>query len=225
MRPMGRLDGQPWMSDIPYAEVKTLVRVLSAACLILITYLTGCRPGEALNLRRGCLRRDMTTKLWEIHGRKWKNARDENGVKVPEGQYRDEPWIAPDLVATAVTVQERLHDGGVLFPAWLVVDGPDPRAGEARNLTSANDDLNRFVEWVNDFCHRHGRTDVIPPDSKRKRLTLSGLRRTLAWFICRRPRGLVAPPFSTATCTSRSPRAMRARTRPDSPTISHSNGG
>lgn len=46
------------------------------------------------------------------------------------------------------------------------------------------------MTWANDFCHRRGRSDVIPPDPKR--LTISRLRRTLAWFICRRPRGLVA---------------------------------
>ncbi|MET8783285.1 hypothetical protein [Streptomyces sp. NPDC004589] len=190
VRPRGLLDGEPWMTGIPYSEVKVLARTLSTACFLLIAYLTGCRPGEALNLRRGCLRRDTVTKLWEIHGRKWKGARDEKGAKIPEGQFRDEPWIAAELVATAIGVLERLHDADVLFPVWLVVDGPNPREGAARTFGSTNEDLNRFVTWVNDFCHRRGRSDVIPPDPKP--LTISRLRRTLAWFICRRPRGLVA---------------------------------
>ncbi|MFE0055385.1 hypothetical protein [Streptomyces sp. NPDC059003] len=191
VRPKGRLDGEPWVDNIPYAEVRVLARMLSTACAVLVLYLTGCRPGEALSLQRGCLRRDRVTQLWELHGRKWKGARDENGAKIPEGQFRDDPWIATDLVATAVRVQERLHDSDVLFPAWLVVDGRKPRdVGVARTTAKINKDLNNFVTWVNDFCSRHGRTDVIPPDPRR--LTSSRLRRTLAWFICRRPRGLVA---------------------------------
>ncbi|WP_030237196.1 hypothetical protein [Streptomyces sp. NRRL S-350] len=191
LRPRGLLDGEPWTKSIAYDDVKQLVRTLSTACFLLVAYLTGCRPGEALNLRRGCLRRDRVTKLWEVHGRKWKNARDENGEKIPEGQFRDEPWIAPALVATAIGVQERLHDADVLFPVWLVADErAEHEGGEARTLASINDDLNLFVTWVNSFCDRHGRSDVVPVDPRR--LTSSRLRRTLAWFICRRPRGMVA---------------------------------
>ncbi|QMU80588.1 hypothetical protein GXW83_27320 [Streptacidiphilus sp. PB12-B1b] len=190
-RPKGLLDGGPWMENIAYADVKKLVRMLSTACFLLLAYLTGCRPGEAVSLRRGCLRRDKVTKLWEVHGRKWKNARDESGAKIPEGQFRDEPWIAPDLVATAIGVQERLHDAEALFPVWLVADERDQHeGGEARTLASINEDLNGFIDWVNAFCSRHGRSDVIPLDPQR--LTGSRLRRTLAWFICRRPRGMVA---------------------------------
>ncbi|MCC3655744.1 hypothetical protein LIX60_30660 [Streptomyces sp. S07_1.15] len=185
------LDGEPWTKNIAYGDVKKLVRTLSTACFLLVAYLTGCRPGEAVNLRRGCLRRDKVTKLWEVHGRKWKNARDKNGAKIPEGQFRDEPWIAPDLVATAIGVQERLHDADVLFPVWLVADERDQHeGGGARTLASINKDLNRFIAWVNVFCGRHGRSDVIPVDPKS--LTSSRLRRTLAWFICRRPRGMIA---------------------------------
>lgn len=190
-RPKGLLDGEPWTKNIGYDDVKKMVRTLSTACFLLVAYLTGCRPGEALNLQRGCLRRDKVTKLWEVHGRKWKGARDENGAKIPEGQFRDEPWIAPGLVAVAIGVQERLHDADVLFPVWLVADERDQHeGGGARTIASVNNDLNNFVTWVNAFCGRHGRSDVIPVDPRR--LTMSRLRRTLAWFICRRPRGMVA---------------------------------
>ncbi|WP_235039398.1 hypothetical protein [Kibdelosporangium aridum] len=65
------------------------------------------------------------------------------------------------------------------------------RTGKARTDEAIARDLAKFVEWVNTECRRQGRTDDIPPD-ERGSLVASRFRRTLAWFIRRRPRGLVA---------------------------------
>ncbi|MFD9452698.1 hypothetical protein ACFWBC_06370 [Streptomyces sp. NPDC059985] len=188
VQPTGQLDGKPWMARFRNRDARTLTRMLSTACFIVICYLTGMRPGEALNLRRGCAGRNKATQLWEINGLKWKGAVDENGAKIPEGQHRDDPWIAAEVVALAVSVQERLHDGDMLFPASLLV--PNQRKGKSRSFSPVNDDLNDFVAWVNAYCKENGRNDGIPVDGHR--ITARRFRRTLAWFICRRPRGLVA---------------------------------
>ena len=62
------------------------------------------------------------------------------------------------------------------------------RSGQAR--TDTGDDLGVFVGWVNDYCALRG-LPMIPLDPL-GRLNISRFRRTLAWFIRRRPRGLVA---------------------------------
>ncbi len=185
----GQLDGRPWRETrIHGGEALGLARMLSAACLTIICYLSGARPGEVLSLRRGCLQRDDANGLWLMRGRYWKGAKDAKGNKIPEGQIRDLPWVVVDVVATAVRVLERLHTYDLLFPSRLT--GP---ISCLRNQGLATDvaanHLNAFVTWVNEYCQAHGRTDVIPPDG---RLACSRFRRTLAWFIRRRPRGLIA---------------------------------
>jgi hypothetical protein len=54
-----RVDGRPWRDQpITVTELPTLLRLLSAAAFTVIAYLSGMRPGEVLNLRRGCADRD-----------------------------------------------------------------------------------------------------------------------------------------------------------------------
>jgi hypothetical protein len=48
-----------------------------------------------------------------------------------------------------------------------------------------------FCTWVNRYCVAAGRADIIPPDPNGK-LHPARLRRTLAWFIARKPCGMVA---------------------------------
>ena len=56
-----------------------------------------------------------------------------------------------------------------------------------------NRELNRFVAWVNEYCTEKRRTDSIPQDNGRTwRLATQQFRRTLAWFIARRPGGSIA---------------------------------
>jgi len=51
----GRLGGQPWISQIPYAEAEYLARLLQAAAWVTIAYLSGMRDSEVKHLRPGCL--------------------------------------------------------------------------------------------------------------------------------------------------------------------------
>jgi integrase len=191
-----RLDGVPWHPRIGDRQVPRLARLLSTACFVVVAYLSGARPGEVLNLRRGCASFDKDTKLWLLEGLYFKGAEDEDGNKIPEGAVRPDPWVVVEPVARAVSVLERLHDSHLLFPSRLIaaavppVTGPK-RMGKARADANMNRDLNQFTAWINQRCGELGRTDSIP-QCRGGLLTSSRFRRTLAWFIRRRPRGLIA---------------------------------
>lgn len=190
--------GMPWMPhQIDYTDARAMAQRLSTACYITIAYLSGMRPGEVLNLQRGCVRHDAANNLWTIEGRKFKGARDATGEKVPEGIIREDPWVVVENVATAVQVLERLHNHDLLFPnslhPHLSYCGPRQlRLGECRSLQTTLRDVNDFITWTNANAEAIGaRTQRIPPDSHGA-ITPQRFRRTLAWHIVRRPRGLVA---------------------------------
>jgi hypothetical protein len=192
----GRLDGRAWRGErIHFDDAPTLARLLATACFVIVAYLSGARPGEVLNLRRGCITRDAVSGLWLMEGLYFKGAEDENGNKLPEGEVRHDPWVVIELVAQAVEVIERLHPRPLIFPRSLEprvkAYAGQKRRGQARTGSALIIDLAAFTAWVNAYCAGHGRTDTIPED-KDGPLTPSRFRRTLAWFIRRRPRGLIA---------------------------------
>ncbi|MFJ4609541.1 hypothetical protein [Streptomyces griseus] len=193
----GRLDGRPWrQTRITYHEAPKLARLLSTACFIAVAYLSGARPGEVLNLHRGCVEYDKEGDLWLMRGLYFKNAVDSDGNKLPAGALRRDPWVIVEIVAQAINVLEKLHPHPLLFPSKIEPhhrrSSSTKRHGNARTDSSIALDLAAFVTWVNDECRRQGRTDHIPPEGDQRRLSASRFRRTLAWFIRRRPRGLVA---------------------------------
>lgn len=193
-----RIDGQPWRDrPIGFFEAEPLLQHLLTAAFITISYLSGARPGEVLMLRRGCVRHDPTTGLWLLQGRKWKGAYDDTGAKRAEGEQRADPWVVVEPVARAVAMLERLHDDELLFPTVLL---PTPfaeqhaqdRVGKARSSPVMTKDIGRLITWVNDYCQVSGRDEQIPPDPNDRNIAPSRFRRTLAWHIVRRPRGLIA---------------------------------
>ncbi|MEU4814912.1 hypothetical protein AB0G03_04595 [Micromonospora aurantiaca] len=193
--PFATLDGRPWLPRITFAEAPQQARLLSTACFVIVAYLSGARVGEVLNLRRGCVSLDSSTSLWLMHGLYFKGAEDEEGNKIPEGMTRPEPWVVIETVAQAVALLERLHDSHLLFPNWLIPRGAtarqSKRRGEGRADRIIAQDLTDFTAWINYYCHQNGRSDGIPTDAAGP-LAPSRFRRTLAWFIRRRPRGLIA---------------------------------
>jgi integrase len=194
-----QLDARPWLNQpITHDQSPIMARHLSTACFIAIAYLSGQRAGETLNLERGCIHHDPASGLLMLRGRHWKGVRDAAGSSKPEGEQRQDPWTVVAPVATAVSVLERLHDAHLLFPNTLNVDGRarsgrlKDRVGRARGSSSNSIDITRFIMWVNDYCRTNARTDAIPADQANPEIYASRLRRTLAWFIVRQPRGLVA---------------------------------
>jgi hypothetical protein len=130
-----------------------------------------------------------------------------NGIQRPTSRTRRE-LRRPLLVTRCDRSPTRR-----LFPRTLEIDGRADSAGRSRHGRSRNDilitcDLGIFCTWVNRYCVAAGRVDIIPPDPNGK-LHPARLRRTLAWFIARKPR-LGGP-------HQRRPSARRQRTRPGKP--------
>ncbi|MEW2620861.1 hypothetical protein [Streptomyces sp. NPDC048106] len=193
------LDDRPWLdTHITYDEAPVLARHLSTACLVTIGYLSGQRPGETLNLERDCIEHDPATGLILLRGKHFKGVRHPDGSPRAEGEPRADPWVVTTPVATAVAVLGRLHDARLLFPNTLLVNGRSragslrERVGRARGDSICNKDIGRFIDWINQYCDARQRADAIPADPANPKIALGRLRRTLAWFIVRRPRGLVA---------------------------------
>lgn len=176
-------NGDPWLT-IGYRESRHFRRVVRGACLVLISYLTGMRAGEVLNLRRGCV--TVEGELTVVWGKTFKAVRDSRGEKVPQGAGRATPWVTVEPVANAVRLLEQIDDSELLFPRVT----QDAGAERSVSAMMAASEMKDFVDWVNGYCLQRGRRDMIPPDPTR--LNLSRFRRTLAWHIVREPRGLVA---------------------------------
>lgn len=188
----GQLNGRPWRTPIGYEELPEQARQLQTACYIVIAYLSGMRDSEVKHLRRGCLatRRDNTGRAyrWIVTSQTFK------GESTPEGV--EATWVVGEPVERAVGVLERLQppDQDLLF-AHL----PSSRyfrrepADRARSNAQTRRDLEDFVDWINSYCDTHSLPDRIPlVRGQRWRLTTSQFRRTLAWFIARRPGGVIA---------------------------------
>ncbi|MET8680053.1 hypothetical protein ABZW18_21330 [Streptomyces sp. NPDC004647] len=195
----GRVGQQPWRTErIAYDEVQHLCRLLTMACFIVVSYLSGALPPVVLNLERGCITYDEAARLWLMNGRRWKGATDEDGTKIPEGEERHDPWTVIELVARAVSVLERLHDRRLLFPVLLDerrnVGGSAARRrpGQALTGSAMGEDITQFIAWVNAYCDSRGWNQERIPDDPAGVISPSRFRRTLAWHIVRRPRGLVA---------------------------------
>ncbi|MGW9210993.1 hypothetical protein ACWGR4_28905 [Embleya sp. NPDC055664] len=191
----GRVDGRPWRTTrIGFAEATELAALLRTACLVVVCYLSGMRTGEALNLERGCLNRDTATGIMSIGGRQFKGAWDDAGNKIPEGRVRKDPWVVVEQTAAAVTVLERLHHSHLLFPAELHPHHGrrHTRTGTARVAAAIPADIAALLTWVRIYCSDTGREhEVIPPDPHGA-IGAARFRRTLAWHIVRKPRGLIA---------------------------------
>jgi hypothetical protein len=157
-----------------------------------------CTPPVTLNLERGCIEHDRANDLILLRGKHFKGVQPPTGAE-SEGELRADPWIVVEPVVTAVNVVQRLHEATLLFPNILLVNGKaganalKTRAtGAARTSQQISNDINAMIDWVNDYCRAHRRSDTIPPDPAKLAINASRLRRTLAWFIVRRPRGLIA---------------------------------
>lgn len=184
----GSVNGRPWRArPITLPEITNLVAMLYAACFTALCYLSGMRPGEALNLRRGCREVDPVTGELLVIGQAGKGH-----DRQPDHAAQVRRWTVVAPVHTAIEMLESLGDQPLLFDANTLRTSPT-RVGafHARAVRSLNDDIDRLITWVNtDYTNADG-TVPIPADPT-KHIHASRYRRTLAYFIVRRPRGLIA---------------------------------
>lgn len=195
---LGRLDGRPWIEAIlaDHAErdgLANLARLLQDACYIALAFLSGARDSELKHLQRGCLtvERDAggTPYRWKMRSLAFKGENDPAGVPAT--------WSIGEPAARAVTVLEQLQPPGTRDLFARLEHSPGSNKPGATNpvLTSSttNARLSVFIAWINGYCERHGRADGIPLVQGRPwHLINSQFRRTLAWFIARRPGGVIA---------------------------------
>jgi hypothetical protein len=208
----GTVHGRPWISHISYHQAQALALRLAAACLVVVSYLSGQRPAEVLHLRTGCRPEPEDdgagTVRYRLHGHHFKGVRDAEGNPAPWGAARQ--WTVIPPVHTAIGILEQLTTTGHLFPlrpAWL--DGaakrprrrpPAPpgtrgsrhRTGQVITAKAANGRIAEFITWVNAYTREHGLdSEAIPADPDGP-VTLSRYRRTVAWHIARLPGGRIA---------------------------------
>ena len=188
----GQIEGERWTAAIDFYEVDAWVRRLSTAGLVVTAYLSGMRPEECLALKRGCCQpSDPTDELsgYEVRGLTFKK-RGGDGNTIRGGLERRNPWYVIEPVARAVKVMERLHPHELLFPvaAFGVNDGRS--ATRSAKTTRVNHNVRELINWCNQSAGASGRP-IIPPDPNGP-VTIMKFRRTVAWFIYRLPRGLIA---------------------------------
>lgn len=188
----GLLDGKPWTGPIEYDDIETLTRLLQTACYIVIALLSGMRDSEVKHIQRGCVSvwRDAENNIVRrrLKSLAFKGETDENGVEAT--------WVISAPAQRAVDVLERLQPAGhYLFALLLPSRGYISKGGSdvTRTTATTNADLIAFGRWINDYCQRTGRSDSVPLVNKQEwRITTRQFRRTLAWFIARRPGGAIA---------------------------------
>ena len=181
--------GGPWRtSAVDATELMRLARHVITASFLVITYLSGIRTGEALNLRRGCISRDPALGLIFMSGQQLKAS----GTR-RERSPQTIPWVVTEQTAAAVAVLEDLTTGGLLFPqgAFCSAEWMTGASGRTRNPNILAQDISEFITWFNDCVAPAAGHPLIPPDDH-GRIHPARLRRTLAWHIVRRPGGSIA---------------------------------
>ena len=198
MQITGSIDGKAWTRAINFYEVEELCRHLATAAFVVVAYLTGMRGEECRALERGCCRTltDPTTGQlqYRIHGRTFKGALDKSGNAIPAGVEREQPWLAIAPVAKAVAVMEALNPTtDLLFPIDAFSLWPcGVNAGKAVHPRMVRDRIQDLINWSNRVAVRLERTHEVIPVDPEGAVTVKRFRRTLAWFIYRKPGGRVA---------------------------------
>lgn len=195
------IHGHQWIECISYYDVVNhsgippLLRVIRAAALITIAYLTGMRPQEVVSLREGCSPEPITTEngklLHLINGHVFKRPRV--GADRQNGIEGSEPatWATiPEGRQAALVAGKANQVFGIVSPHLFPrVKSPD----SAYTSDDANDDISFFVRFVNArLVPDGGLSDLaIPLEDDDELISMARFRRTLAWFIRNQPNGNV----------------------------------
>lgn len=194
----GTVDGRTkWIDGIDYYYVEALCRHLATATLIVTSYLTGMRGEECRALEKGCCTPaeiEAGQQHYVIRGKTFKAALDEDGNALPAGADRDQPWLAIAPVARAIAVMEALYpQSPLLFPVEAFTTAPTPKStGSAVPPHMAANRIEEFINWCNEAAVRLARKQDIIPTDPEGNVTTRRFRRTLAWFIYRKPGGRIA---------------------------------
>jgi hypothetical protein len=167
--------GRPWRDPFPLGGVALDWEAtrLGWACTIVIAYLSGMRPSELVNLRRGCAvvdrNPDGSVRRHKLRGVAYKGRR---------ATGRPAVWVVLPVVHQAVNVLRGLRDA------------PDDTLLLPSLTTSSQ--LQRFVAYSNRLFGHIPALHIPDVDGDPWPLSFLQLRRTLAWHIRNRPFGHVA---------------------------------
>lgn len=196
----GVIHGRKWKPHINFHEAPLLMTRLATAALIVIFYLRGVRPSEALELQVGCCPDpidDGTDSIrYQLHGLFYKGARKPDGTPARGGVPREMPWTVVPPVADAVRMLERIVDGPLLFPTnppWITgTPGRRQRTGDAMTTLAAHARIASFIDWVNHYADSNGLDDERIPADPDGDIVVKRFRRSIAWHIGRLPGGRIA---------------------------------
>ncbi len=181
------LDGKPWLEGIATDHTAShglavLIRMLHVARYTTLAFLSGMRDCEIKHLRRGCLhvRHDDSGRpyRWQVTGLAFKGENDPSGVEAT--------WTIGEPAARAVEILHRLQPPDVDLLFARLAHGPgnrrtDVNVSDALTSQGTNKQLNWFVDWINDYCDTHGRSDRVPLVNKRPwTLSTSQFRRIVS---------------------------------------------
>src|SRR6266540_1796777 len=156
-----------------------------------------CPPPVVKHLRRGCLavEADPERRLT----RHKVTSRAIKGENTPAGV--EATWVVGAPVADAIRVLEQLQpDGQDWLFAPLVTGHHHNRRRDGRthnnevlSIKATIEDISGLIAWINRYCAERNLPDRVPDiHGQPARVTTAQFRRTLAWFIARRPGGSIA---------------------------------
>ncbi len=196
----GRIHDRQWTTGIDFHDVAKvsgggppiMVKLLQAAALVVVGYLSGMRPHEMLLLERGCVEvvpppadQPEGPIRYYLRGRVHKGVLAD-GERVPEGN--EKRWGTVKPAADAIAVLEALDE------ETRFVFASERR--EAMGTQVAGDRIAEFIEYANGMV-----ADLGLPDAYRIQENASGgvdvsaFRRTIAWHIENQPGGDIALAF------------------------------
>lgn len=182
----GRRNGEPWTTAMDFHEIGKYWKLLGTAALICIGYLTGMRLNELLSLKVGCCERVPGSEHWMISGHA---SRKTAGVLLDVTGQSD--WIAIGPAARAIKVLEKMVGSGPLFASGKLELRPARAKGSSKSLTrtNVNSRLRDFLAFV---AGSEGADPGVARAAEERKLHFMQFRRTLAYYIARRPGGMVA---------------------------------
>lgn len=173
-----------------------LPRLLQAACLITVAYLTGMRPDEVRRLRPGCsevVTLPGGTVRHLIRGSVTKTAETADGVRAGSRVEVDALWATIPAATRALELAERLRARFSPDSEWIF-NNPFSTSVQraAMDASTAAGEIAHFINAIN--ARRQRETpDGFPniPSDTHGAITLRRFRRTLAWYVRNQPQGEV----------------------------------
>ncbi len=189
LKPQGCIDGEAWLPKIPFWETPHLVELLKAACYVLVAFYSGMRDSEIKHLRRSSLS-SLTDSTGEVTRRRITSLAFK-GESSPAGVPAS--WVIGMPAVKAIEILERIlpPDQEFLF-ATSKIGLTTGHVTKVDATSYTNVALNRFADWIREYCAERCPDEGFPIGSTGEwRLTTRQFRRTLAWFIARRPGGSI----------------------------------